>query len=148
MSTSIVFTDSIGTATLTNSKPSPGDRFTDWNPVSPRNESAVFTLVGNRESWRYAQYYGASFTLDKIPVADMDIILRLLRWLQTGGSVTVNTGDTSDRVYTAKVFPGWTIPEGPELSDKGVLWYSLALKLRNTASVDMLCNYSADDPAS
>lgn len=148
MSTSIVFTDAIGTATLTNSKPTPADRFTDWTPVTPANEDAVYTLAGARSRWRYAQYYGASFTLDKIPVVDMDIILRLLRWLQTGGSVTVNTGDTSDRIYTATAFPNWDIPEGPELSDNKVLWYTLKLKLRNTASVDMLCNYSPDDPAS
>lgn len=143
MSTSIAFTDSIGSATLTNGKPTPADRFTDWTPISPAEEGIpVFTLAsGMRSRWLYRQDYGASFSLDKIPVAELDVAMRLLRWLATGGSVTVSTGDRIARVYTAKAFPGWTIPEGPELTDKRLLEYTLALKLKNTAAVDMLCNY-------
>lgn len=142
MSTSIAFTDSIGSATLTNGKPTPADRFTDWTPISPPEESAVHGLgTGTRHQWLFRQDYGASFSLDKIPVAELDVAMRLLRWLATGGSVTVNTGDRIARVYTAKAFPGWTIPEGPELTDKRLLEYTLALKLKNTAAVDMLCNY-------
>lgn len=143
MSTSIAFTDATGSATLTNGLPSPGDRFTDWTPISPPEESAVNGLgTGTRHQWLFRQDYGASFSLDKIPVAELDVVMRLLRWLRTGGSVTVNTGDRIARSYTAKAFPGWTIPEGPAFSDHQMLTYTLELKLKNTASADMLCNYS------
>jgi hypothetical protein len=143
MSTSIAFTDAIGAATLTNGLPSPGDRFTDWTPISPPEESAVNGLgTGARHQWLFRQDYGASFSLDKIPVAELDVVMRLLRWLRTGGSVTVNTGDRIARSYTATAFPGWTIPEGPAFSDHQMLTYTLELKLKNTASADMLCNYS------
>lgn len=144
MSTSIAFTDATGSATLTNGLPSPGDRFTDWTPISQDEEGTpVYTLAtGARQRWKYRTDYGASFSLDKIPVAELDVVMRLLRWLRTGGSVTVNTGDRIARSYTAKAFPGWTIPEGPAFSDHQMLTYTLALKLKNTASADMLCNYS------
>jgi hypothetical protein len=70
--------------------------------------------------------------------------MRLLRWLKTGGSVTVNTGDQSSRSYTCKAWPDWSIPDGPEQTDRSALWYALDLQLKNTSAADMVCVYFAE----
>ena len=144
MASSITWTDT-APRSLTNSKPTPADRFDNWRPISPHSASAVPGLgTGVTHVWEFRQDYGAEFSLSKIPVEDTDLCMRLLRHLQIGGQVTVNTGDSSSRSYTCIRFPGWEIPDGPEMTDNRMLEYTLTLKLKNVASADMLCNYGSE----
>jgi hypothetical protein len=143
VSTSITFTDGTGAATLTNGKPAPADRFQNWEPISPQGENAdwVTGLNGTRYQWSYRSDYGARFDLDKIPAAKLSVALRLLRWLAAGNTCTVNTGDRSTNSYTCRAFPGWQIPDGPKMTDTGMIEYTLSLVLKNTSAADMLCQY-------
>ena len=145
--TSITWTDT-APRELTNSKPKPADIFANWTPITGANESAVFTIPGTRSRWSFASYKGATFDLPMIPATDMDMVMRLLRHLAEGESVTVNTGDRSNRSYTCVAWPGWTIPEGAEFTDKQRLEYTLTLKLRNTGTADMVCLYGTDSAIS
>ena len=144
MATSIQWYDT-ASRTLTNSKPTPADRFDNWTPITPPEASAVYGLgTGIRHQWRFRQDYGASFALSKIPVADTDLVMRLLRHLQEGGEITVNTGDSSGRSYDCIAFPNWDIPEGAEFTDNRMLEYTLTLKVKHTLDLDMICNYGTE----
>lgn len=151
MGTSIQFTDGIGAATLNNGKPSPGDRFSGWAPKTlPYGESV------NRQSdhalmlFKLGTQYGCTFALTQIPVATtggqrlVDLADRLIAWLLSGGTCTVNTGDVESNSYaTCGLMPG-TTPE-LALSDKVNLEYTLTLALINLAGspVRMVCHYAA-----
>lgn len=151
MSTSITFTDGIGAATLTNGKPTPGDRFGNWVPSTmPIGESAVRQSDGATTMFVFRTDYGASFELSQIPVATtggvrlVDIADRLIAWLLSGGTCAVNTGDVGSSAYaTCGLKPGTT----PTLtfSDRKNLEYTLTLSLINLAGspVAMLCHYLA-----
>ena len=151
MSTSIMFTDGIGAATLTNGKPTPADRFTGWVTKSlPVGDSANRQSDGALTRLRYRTDYGASFSLTMIPVATtggqrlVDIADRLIFWLLNGGTCTVNTGDAESNSYaTCGLMPGTTPTLA--LSDKRNLEYTLTLDLINLAGspVRMVCHYAA-----
>ena len=144
MATSITWTDT-ASRTLTNSKPTPADRFDNWVSITPHTASEVVGLgTGVTHVWRFRQDYGATFSLSKIPVEDLDLVMRLLRHLAGGGEVEVNTGDSSNRTYDCIRWPGWEIPEGPEFTDNRMLEYTLTLKLKHVLAVDMLCNYGTE----
>lgn len=151
MATSITFTDGIGAATLTNGKPSPGDRFSNWiQSTKPIGDSAPRQSDGRLSMFVFRTDYGASFELTQIPVATtggvrlVDIAARLVAWLLSGGTCAVNTGDVASAAYaTCGLAPGTT--PSLTLSDKRNLEYSLSLSLINVAGspVAMSCNYLA-----
>ena len=144
MATSITWYDT-APRSLTNSKHVPADRFANWTPITPQTASEAVGLgTGDTHVWRFRQNYGASFDLPMIPVADTDLVLRLLRHLQAGGEITVNTGDAQGRSYDCKRFPGWEIPEGPDFTDNRMLEYTLTLKVKHTLALDMICNYGSE----
>ena len=144
MATSITWYDTAA-RTLTNSKPVPADRFANWTPITPPEASAVYGLgTGARHQWLFRQDYGAAFELPMIPVTDTDLVMRFLRHIQQGGEFTVKTGDAQSREYDCIAFPGWDIPEGPEFADNRMLEYTLALKVKHTLALDMLCNYGSE----
>lgn len=140
MSTSLAWTDGVGAATLNNGKPVPGDRFTAWtpftNPIGPRYAALGTGIVF---SWAHRTDYGASFQLTQIPRTSLDLVMRLVRHLIAGGAVTVNTGDSASRVYTAGLRPD-TEPT-LERSDAQNIEYTLSIELINRAAADMLCTY-------
>lgn len=151
MATTITFTDSIGAATLSNGKPTPGDRFGNWVPQSKPIGDSV-----NRMSdlalmmFKTADSYGATFELSQIPVATsggnrlVDIAARLVYHLQNGGTCAVNTGDVEANSYaTCGLMPGTT--PSLTLSDRQSLEYTLSLALINLAGspVAMVCHYAS-----
>jgi hypothetical protein len=150
VSTTITFTDGVGAATLTNGKPTPGDRFTGWVTNSrPIGDSAHRQSDGALSMFRFRTDYGASFTLTQIPVATnggvrlVDIAARLVFHLQNGGSCSVNTGDPEVNAYaTCGLAPGST--PTLTLSDRVNLEYTLSLSLINLAGspVAMVCHYA------
>lgn len=141
MATSLQWTDGTGAATLDNGKPVPGDRFADWRPIPVSVARPVTGLgTGTRHEWRFRTDYGASFRLDYIVNTDLDLVDRLLLHLYGGGTVTVNTGDSASRTYTAKLAPD-SDPTLQMMEDRALLEYSLSLSLINTAAAPMLCEY-------
>lgn len=139
MSTSIAFNDG-SAATLTNGKNAPGDRFANWVPLPETSASRVVCLgTGLHAEWRFRTDYGASFQLDYIPDTSLDIVDRLVRWLLSGGTCTVTTGDASAHVYTCTLFPEFM----PTLAqqDRQLNEFTLTLKLRNSSAAAMLCIY-------
>lgn len=151
MATSLIFTDGIGAATLTNGKTSPGDRFSNWVPTTkPIGDGATRQSDGRLSVFVFRTDYGASFELTQIPIATtsgvrlVDIAARLIAWLLSGGTCAVNTGDVASAAYaTCGLAPG-TVPT-LTLSDKRNLEYALSLALINVAGspVAMTCNYLA-----
>jgi hypothetical protein len=65
------------------------------------------------------------------------VALRLIRHLNRGGEVTVNTGDADANVYVCQKVAG----SSPELGkpDPRTLRRTLKLTLRNTEDEDLLC---------
>lgn len=141
MPSSLQWTDTTGAATLTNGKPVPGDRFTAWTPftqpIGPRHAALGTGIVF---SWAHRTDYGASLQLTQIPRTSLDLVMRLVRHLIAGGAVTVNTGDSATRIYSAGLRPD-TEPV-LERSDAQNIEYTLSLELINRGAADMLCTYS------
>lgn len=139
MATSITFTDGTGTATLTNGKPAPTDRFRGWTPdtaiIGPSEEASG---TGDLFTWAFRTDYLVTFQLEAIPAASLTTLMRLKRWLLSGGAVTVNTGDVASRSYTCKMPKG----KPPEITyDPEFKEYTVRLTLRNTAAADLVCVY-------
>ena len=140
MATNLAWTDVVGAATLNNGKPSPGDRFTAWTPFTkPIGPRYAVLATGVVYSWAHRTDYGASFQLTQIPRTSLDLVMRLVRHLIAGGTVTVNTGDSVPRVYSAGLRPE-TEPT-LERSDAQNIEYTLTVELLNRTAADMLCTY-------
>lgn len=142
MPTSIAFNDGAA-ATLTNGKPVPGDRFSQWEPDSGKvgdDEEAVGT--GQLFTFTFRTDYLVNFELRQIPQSSLPIMLRLQRHLRSGGTVTINTGDSTNRVYATCCLVKGTNPK-PRMTDPKNLEYSMSFSLRNVAAVpaDMICQY-------
>lgn len=141
MSSSITWTDGGGAATLTNGKPVPADRFNGWTPQSPVVKAEADSLgTGQPYPFVFRIDYAATFTLDKIPNTSQATVLRLIRHLEGGGVITINTGDTANRTYTSCYLPKGAHPSFT-LADRKTLEYSLSLTVVNTAAADLLCVY-------
>lgn len=147
MATSLVFNDG-GAATLTNGKPTPGDRFAAWVPMTTPYGQTV-----HRQSdmvpthFNLGTMYAASFELRMIPVRTtsavrlVEIANRLKAHLLKGGSVTVNTGDVSTNSYTTCYLLPGTEPQLIAADDR-MLEYTLSLALFNTSTA-MVCRYDS-----
>lgn len=149
MATTITFTDTVGAASLTNGKTSPGDRFANWVPLTrPVGATSVRQSDGAITMFLLRTDYGASFELRNIPIAavsavrNVEVADRLIAHLLKGGQCVVNTGDSGSASYsTCGLYPGTT----PTLAQQssGPLEYTLTLALINLAGspAQMLCRY-------
>jgi|SRR5262245_34717732 len=150
MPTSITFTDTIGSATLTNQKPFPGDRFGGWEihtvPIGP---AVARQSDGATSMFVFRTDYGASFELRMIPsfatagVAMNQIADRLVAHLMKGGTCSIATGDADANVYpTCGIKPGST--PTLRMSDPALIEYTLGLEVINLAAspVQMVCRYA------
>lgn len=137
MASSIAFADNEGAAELTNGYPAPGDRFAAWTPKSPLKSVEAEALGdGTLHVWEFHAKYVVSFELRHIPQDQIEVALRLIRHLNRGGEVTVNTGDAGDRVYICQKLMGSEPELGPP--DSVTLRRTLKLTLRNTEEADLL----------
>jgi len=144
MASSIAFTDGTGTVTLDNGMPAPGDRFRGWQnladaPNDGSNVTRVALGTGATYQWNFRQDYGAKFTLAYIPNSKQDDLDRFRRWAYSGGSFTVDTGDSSGRSYTCTLWPGSTVDLSPP--DAKDLRLTLTVSVRNTVGAVMVCTY-------
>lgn len=138
----LVWTDALGSATLTNLKPVPGDRFGNWTPAPDVLQSEAQALTGAAYGFTFADLYDVTFQLELIPNSEQALAARLVRHLRHFGTVQVETGDTAARVYpTCQAVKG--SPPRLTLADRQLLEWTLALTLRNVAAspVEMLCTY-------
>lgn len=148
MSTTIAFTDGTGAVTLTNNKPTPGDRFASWEPFVDEIGAFAHRLgSGVRDSFVFRTDYGAKFELRNIPASKHGDCVRLLKWLQDGGAVAVNTGDASSHSYATCGIRPDSKPGLTYAPDGAVPQWSLALELINVADspVAMVCVYGSYD---
>jgi hypothetical protein len=143
---SIRFTDTIGTATVTNGLDQiargVGSRFAGWVPFQ-RAVGATATALGTgaRTMYRFRTDYGASFQLRDIETTHLPEVLRLMEHLEAGGTVTVFTDDVYGRSYASCCLaPDGTV--GLEMANNTDLTYTLSLALLNLGAVPMLCDYS------
>lgn len=156
MATSITFTDEWGAVTLTNGKPVPGDRFASWTPlvntIGPEGGNPVGLGNGITYGWEHRVDFGAQFSLEHIPQAKLPDVQRLFLYLMrgetsldTGGVVTVNTGDKGSNAYQCRIWPGF-VPEPPELMDRQTIEYRITLQLLNATPNPflMVCSYDVD----
>lgn len=142
MASSLVFTDSGGLVTLTNGKTAPADRFSGWTPVPDVVKAESQSMAtGQPYPFVFSTRYVASFTLPKIPRTSQANVIRLIAWLESGGVVTVNTGDAASRQYTSCYLAAGTHPQFT-MTDSRFIEYSLTLTLINTAGAAMLCQYA------
>jgi hypothetical protein len=140
MASSLVFTDAQGSATLTNGYPAPGDRFAAWVPKSPPKSVEAETLAdGTLHVFLFHHKYAATFELRHIPQDQVGTAMRLIRWLNEGGEVTVNTGDAESNIYTCQKVMGSEPELGPP--DPVTLRRTLKLTLRNTEAADLICTW-------
>jgi hypothetical protein len=142
MATSITFNDG-SAGTLTNAKPVPGDRFSNWEPSSPTvGDEAEALGTGQLYTFTFRNDYLVTFELKQIPQSSLPTMLRLQRHLKSGGTVSVNTGDAASRVYATCCLQKGTDPK-PRMTDPKNLEYTMAFALRNVAGspVDMICQY-------
>jgi hypothetical protein len=137
MASSIEFNDG-SAATLTNGYPPPGDRFAGWEMDSPLMGVEAETLAdGTLHVFEFHVKYVASFELRDIPQSQVATALRLIRHLNRGGEVTVNTGDSEGNIYTCQKVKGTEPSLGKP--DPVTLRRTLKLTLRNTEQADLLC---------
>lgn len=140
---SIQFTDSGGAVTLQSAWPAPANRFASWLPFArPIGEGAHELGTGKRHQFRHRTDYGAEFEIRGVANTDVDLALRLEAHLTSGGTVQVNTGDASSRVYMTCCLA----PDGAfELSgpDPVTLEYTVRVTLLNIVASPsaMLCEY-------
>jgi hypothetical protein len=140
MASFLLFEDDEGEATLTNGYPAPGDRFAAWKPHSPMKGVEAETLAdGTLHVFKFHHKYTVTFELRHIPQNQVATALRLIRWLNEGGEVTVNTGDADGNVYVCQKLMG----SEPELRqpDPQNLRRTLKLELRNTEQADLICTW-------
>lgn len=144
----IQFTDSVGSATLDNGlrniASGVGSRFASWTPrnipIGPRETSLG---TGQQYMFRFRTDFLASFSIEHIPMASLDIVARFMEHMYRGGTCAVYTEDLAARSYTTcGLAPGSDINVQSE--DRTEQWYRLDLMLINLAvsPTTMLCVYN------
>lgn len=142
----IVFTDSIGTATLDNGLGTAGGgfgaRFAGWTPFTqPVGPARTALGTGARYKFAFRTDRGARFRLEEIPATHLAVAIRLMAHLENGGTVRVDTDDAQARVYTSCGLAPESEPM-LEPADRRRLTYTLSLALINLGTTDdMLCEY-------
>lgn len=145
---SITFTDGSGAVTLTNNKAYPASRFASWEPFVDEIGAVAHRLgSGVRDSFIFRTDYGAKFELRNIPASKHADCIRLLRWLQDGGSCAVNTGDASGNSYATCGIRPESKPALTYAPDGPIPQWTLALELINLADTPaaMVCVYGSYD---
>jgi hypothetical protein len=133
---SISFTDSTGSATLTNGMPIPADRFGGW---TPRDESigpsAIQLPTGRIYGAKYRRDGLVEFELRTIPGSELPTMLRLKLHLMKGGIVTVvaTQHELGERWALATLAPG-TEPS-VTFADSDYREYTFGVTLREAVDV-------------
>lgn len=133
----VSFTDATGGAQLTTST----GRFDSWVP-NAEDIGVDDVAMGSGLTFKYIYRtdYTASFSISSIPASSLSVGLRLKRWLESGGQVTVATQDLQANTYTCVIAPKQRV----RLTyDKTFLEYTMTLPVKNVNAGPMLCLYSS-----
>jgi hypothetical protein len=128
---SIAWTDSTGSATLTNGMPIPADRFGGW---TPRDESigpaSIQLSTGRIYGAKYRRDGLVDFELRTIPGTELPKMLRLKLHLMKGGLIEVDAAqhELGERWAFATLAPG-TEPE-VSFADSETREYTFGVTLR------------------
>jgi hypothetical protein len=115
-------------------------RFSNWSPdAEDIGPSPVALGTGNSYKFIERTDYTATFDLDHIPPLSMNTVMRLKRWLESGGQITVNTQDLYLNSYTCVLKPKGKVTWK---YDKKLMEYSVSVAVKNTAAAYMRCIYS------
>lgn len=144
----IQFTDSIGSATLDNGlrnvSSGVGSRFASWVPRNtPIGARETSLGTGQQYMFRFRTDYMASFSIEHIPMASLDIVVRFVEHMLRGNTCSVYTEDLAARTYTTcGLAPGTDISVQSE--DRTEQWYRLDITVINLAvsPTAMLCVYN------
>jgi hypothetical protein len=146
---SIIFTDAVGTATLTNGKPGRAAQFANWCPTTrPVGDAIERDADGARIMFQVRDDFGATFELRRIPSATIggvsmaDVADRLRAHLLRGGTCAVQTEDDASHTYATC---GLAPSAEPQLtmSDARTIEFTLSLALidLSVTPTQMVCHY-------
>lgn len=139
---SITFTDGTGAVTLSNGRTGVGARFSQWTPTINRVADRRFALgTGVAYEYLFREDSLVSFTLDGLPATQLENVARFTKYIQAGGTVTLNTTDNSNRTYQARLAEGSDVQV--TMTDTTFIEYSLRVTMANADSpvVFMVCEY-------
>lgn len=143
MSSSLDWTDAVGSASLTNGKIIPGDRFANWQPRSvPFTAGDETNDLGKGDLYifEYREDHSASFEIVGIPYSSLDLMLRLQNHLEGGGTCQVTTGDRDANVYPeCCLAPDSSIEI--QFTDNVTMEFTVSMTLLNLDAAQMLCRY-------
>lgn len=120
-----------------------GSRFSGWTPgVAAIGPTRHALGTGQRYQFTFRTDYTARFALREIPGSNLSIALRLIAWLNAGGTCAVYCEDTGSHSYTTcGVAEGGTAMLAREDTPDQTWRVELALvNLAGSPSV-MLCTY-------
>lgn len=138
----ITFTDSGGAVTFSNGKSGPGSRFSMWTPDIVRVSDRRYGLgTGIAYEYLFREDFVAKFTIEHIPLSQLENAARFKRWALQGNTFTVNTQDKSSRTYTCRLMEGATLEL--QMTDRVFLEYSLDVAVMSASSptVFLKCEY-------
>lgn len=131
----LVFNDGSGPVTLTAGTPT----LANWTPDGDEPGSTsvrIGTGVTDKVIFRRDHY--ASFIIEHMRMTDATTLMRLKFWLESGGTVTINTQDLANRVYNAILRPGTK----PVIQyDRVTLDLTMSVQVKNLADQVLICEY-------
>jgi len=128
---------------LRNTAAGVGSRFTGWVPVTvPVGPARANLGTGAITMFRFRTDFGATFSLQEIPLTMVSVADRLRAHLLNGGTCAVFTEDATARSYATCGLMPETQPELTQ-EDAGGFLYTLSLSLINLAAspIQMRCEY-------
>jgi hypothetical protein len=138
----ITFTDGTGAVTFSNDKAGPGSRFSMWTPDIVRVADRR-TALGTGVSYEYLfrEDFVASFTIEHIPLSQLENAVRFKRWALQGNTFSVNTQDKQSRTYTCRLMEGAQLELA--ITDRTFVEYSLDIVVSSASSpkVFLKCEY-------
>lgn len=138
----ISFTDDTGAATLDNGLRSiaggVASRFSNWNAKAHAvGADAVALGTGIPYQFTFRTDQTARFQMEQLPASTQAVALRLMAWLQRGGSCVAYTEDDSGRYYTCYLAPGGACEYA--LVDRVQMLYTMTLELLESTGAPMFC---------
>jgi hypothetical protein len=133
----VSFTDAGGVVEVSNLKPVPADRFTNWTPDAlPIGPTATGLGTGVIHTFTFREDYLVSFQIVGIPATELDKLLRLQTHLLDGYLVALDSDHEMNEVYALCSLAPETEPT-IEFSDRTNLEYTFSCKLKAVAEADV-----------
>ena len=112
----------------------PANRFFDVVPDYDHIGPIKTALTSALHAFTFREDYLVTVTIRHLSPSVEDDALALKKWLMTGGSVTLNTGDVDDATYEGLTLGPGTKPEF-KLEDEERQHYSFSCVLRDSSPI-------------